>query len=674
MSIKWKLLLMVGLPIAAIIIIFAEGLSSFYVVDTNIVDVNKLHMNRATMIDADRDAYQAQVAVMKALEVESAEELSSVKQSSDENLKQAWDRIIEPSKNFTKEMGSPLNAFKNNYNAWETNNKVIFDLSSQTIDANVARDKAEKAAEASFDDMRDIIDKLGEMVNERLKSPLLSPERRLQMEQALSKILNADRDAYQAYVAQLLIIAAKDIQTANKLAESFDENVGQTKDRVTAGANLLGSAGAELKADFIEKFTFWEKQGRKAVELTRSNIGKNLKKIRLLHESDKNFAAMRGNIDTLGEMEMARVEADLEHLDNVIGNTIILYILVSLAFIAISVVITLIVASRISKALKDSANIATALSEGNFNVKLDLQRKDEIGQLSSALSTMVGKLSGIVHAVQDAASTVASSGEELASSSETLSQGATEQSSSVEEVSSAMEQMTASIGQNAESANMTQGIARKTADESRQGGEAVKQTVDSMTRIAEKISIVEEIARQTNLLALNAAIEAARAGEHGKGFAVVAAEVRKLAEKSGQAASEISELSTSSVEVATRAGEMLDSVVPNIEKTAELIQEIAAASAEQNTGAVEINTALQEMDSVVQANAGSAEEIASTAEQLSSQAMQLEHSMSFFKLGETSNERTKQAAPITPPKAIGMGESAGNIALDGEADSDFERF
>jgi len=213
---------------------------------------------------------------------------------------------------------------------------------------------------------------------------------------------------------------------------------------------------------------------------------------------------------------------------------------------------------------------------------------------------------------------VASSSQQTSSSSEELSQGAAEQASAAEEASSAIEQMTSNIMQNSENAMATEKIAMQTSSDATAGGKAVKQTVEAMKDIAEKINIIEEIARQTNLLALNAAIEAARAGEHGKGFAVVAAEVRKLAERSQKASGQISELSSSSVEIAERAGQLLGTIVPNIQRTAELVQEISAASAEQKSGSEQINKAIQQLDLVIQQNASSAEEMASTAEEMAS--------------------------------------------------------
>jgi methyl-accepting chemotaxis protein len=291
-------------------------------------------------------------------------------------------------------------------------------------------------------------------------------------------------------------------------------------------------------------------------------------------------------------------------------------------------------ARTITAPIIKAVGISDQLSKGDLTVEIETDSKDETGQLLGAMKRMVEKLRSIVADVQTAADNVASGSQELSASSEQMSQGATEQAAAAEEASSSMEQMAANIKQNADNAVQTEKIALKSAEDAEAGGKAVYETVTAMKQIAQKISIIEEIARQTDLLALNAAIEAARAGEHGKGFAVVASEVRKLAERSQTAAGEIGRLSGSSVEVAERAGEMLTRIVPDIQKTAELVQEISAASNEQNTGADQVNKAIQQLDQVIQQNASASEEMASTAEELSSQAEQLQDAIGFFKLDD----------------------------------------
>jgi len=302
------------------------------------------------------------------------------------------------------------------------------------------------------------------------------------------------------------------------------------------------------------------------------------------------------------------------------------------------------------EATNNITNAAKEVAGGNLTVAISERSPND--ELMRSLSNMVTRLSEVVSDVKAASDNVAAGSQQMSASAEAMSQGATEQASSAEEASSSMEEMSANIRQNADNAIQTEKIAVKSAADAQEGGKAVTQTVAAMKEIAGKISIIEEIARQTNLLALNAAIEAARAGEHGKGFAVVASEVRKLAERSQKAAAEISELSSSSVEVAETAGQKLSAMLPDIQRTAGLVQEISAASREQDTGADQINRAIQQLDQVIQQNASAAEEMSSTAEELASQSEQLQDTIGFFKVagpgaGTPLAKRPKHAANLT---------------------------
>jgi methyl-accepting chemotaxis protein len=310
---------------------------------------------------------------------------------------------------------------------------------------------------------------------------------------------------------------------------------------------------------------------------------------------------------------------------------------------------------QLGKDPAEIAEIAETIARGDLDLELD----DDTPGVYGEMRKMAEQLSKVVSDVLEGSGNVNAGAQELSSSAQALSQGATEQAASIEEVSASMEQMASNIEQNTENANITEEIANKSATEAAESGKAVGEAVVAMKDIAERISIIEEIARQTNLLALNAAIEAARAGDHGKGFAVVAAEVRKLAERSGRAAGEISELSATTVGAAEKAGDMLGRLVPNIRKTAELVQEISSASSEQNSGAEQVNTAISQLDTVIQQNASAAEETASTSEELAGQSTQLETTMSFFKLSSNGNGRVRTTKVVRKPsKALPSGEEA----------------
>ncbi len=294
--------------------------------------------------------------------------------------------------------------------------------------------------------------------------------------------------------------------------------------------------------------------------------------------------------------------------------------------------------------LRATAALADQIAQGNLAVTA--KRMSDKDTLGIALETMLAKLQGVVAEVASAADNVSSGAEELSSGAEEMAQGATEQASAAEEASASMEEMAANIKQNAENAGQTEKIAHQSAKDAQASGEAVGKAVTAMQTIAEKITIVQEIARQTDLLALNAAIEAARAGEHGKGFAVVASEVRKLAERSQAAAAEISGLSADTVKVAAQAGDMLAKLVPDIKRTAELVEEISAACREQDIGADQINQAVQQLDKVTQQNAGASEEMSATSEELAAQAEQLKGTIAFFRL---SGQEQRPQAPSRPP-------------------------
>jgi methyl-accepting chemotaxis protein len=389
-------------------------------------------------------------------------------------------------------------------------------------------------------------------------------------------------------------------------------------------------------------------------------------------ESQKLFTDFSAVLIKLVEMNVVggdKASALGDELYSSAQKFVSIMIAVSIAIgIAVAVIIVRGLMKQIGGEPAYAADVITKVSEGDLTIKVQLKAGDNSSMLY-AIGEMVTRLSQIVGEVRSAADNLSSASEEVSSTAQNMSQATSEQAASVEETSASMEEMSASVSQNTENAKITEGIASKAAVNANEGGQAVKQTVAAMKSIADKIGIIDDIAYQTNLLALNAAIEAARAGEHGRGFAVVAAEVRKLAERSQVAAQEIGEVAKSSVTLAERAGTVLDDIVPGINKTSELVQEITAASEEQSTGASQINSAMVQLNQVTQQNAASSEELAATAEEMSGQAEQLQQLISFFKVSGVSDStpRHTSVSHKTPSKKAMVHH---NLNSDG----DFVRF
>jgi len=451
----------------------------------------------------------------------------------------------------------------------------------------------------------------------------------------LPHALAADSMAFAVSQAQQFLtdVAAthdqKGLKEAETAAEQFRSGVkmfGELFARENNGRGLR-----EIEALETLFATFYEMGKRMTAVYSRDGMAAGNK---VMESVDRSAALLLEKVTAFRLEQIA--EAEILAQKNVASVREVQYTLFGLG--AIAVVAGIIIAGFITRSItvpvQKGVKVATELAAGNLDVSIAAWGKDEMGQLLVAMKNMVEKLRSVVADVKAAANNVASGSEQLSVGAGQMSQGTTEQAASTEEASASIEEMNATIRQNADNASQTEKIALKSANDALASGKAVAEAVSAMKDIADKISIIEEIARQTNLLALNAAIEAARAGEHGKGFAVVASEVRKLAERSQVAAAEIGHLSASSVQIAERAGVMLSKLVPDIQRTAELVQEISAASKEQTTGADQINGSIQQLNQVVQQNAGATEEIASTAEELSSQAEQLRMTIAFFKVAD----------------------------------------
>lgn len=471
-----------------------------------------------------------------------------------------------------------------------------------------------------------------------------------------------------------------------------------------------GLAIAYPQADAIMKFNFSDadKDGYKGIDaFTDMAMKEELSAGRFAKPDGADMMAFSARVPnspgwTLGiSVPTAEVQATANAL---VG----LLLAIAFASVIISIVIAILIARSIVNPLKHVVKGTGYLAQGDLAMSgMDrvamakiTKRSDELGEVGRSLDGLIESLTDVATEITTAATQVSEGSEQLSQTAQGISQGASEQAASIEELSASVEELASTVRQNADNTGQADALARRVTQNADESGKAVGKMVDSMTQIAGKISIIEEIARQTNLLALNAAIEAARAGEAGKGFAVVASEVRKLAERSQKAAGEINELSKTSVEVAGEAGKKLNELLPDIKRTAELIQEIAAASSEQASGADQIAKGVSQMDTVVQQNASASEELASTAEELEGQARHLGETIGFFKLSQAKQSlaaRSLEArgvavksAPVARAKALAApaGEpapaakpkaekSATSITLPkgGDAkDSDFEEF
>ncbi|MEN0119534.1 MAG: methyl-accepting chemotaxis protein [Agrobacterium cavarae] len=455
--------------------------------------------------------------------------------------------------------------------------------------------------------------------------------------------------------------------TEQKMNAAFETIEEERKNFTTALNAGEAAAPEEFKGKWAEIREFWA--GYEKLEDRLVGYMKTGRRDDALALNQNEGTVAGQKLDALTESLSSLTEAAVKKADEASDAAYqstfgTLVIIASVAGV-VSIVSAIWISISISRGLTRATTAVRKVAEGDLTENVQVNSRDEIGVLLTHVDDMVERLRGVVGDALAAADNVSSGSQELSSSSEQLSQGATEQASSAEEASASMEEMAANIKQNADNAAQTEKIARQSSKDAEASGEAVGRAVVAMRTIAEKISIVQEIARQTDLLALNAAVEAARAGEHGKGFAVVASEVRKLAERSQAAAAEISSLSGETVQVATEAGEMLNRLVPDIRKTAELVSEISAACREQDIGASQINEAIQQLDKVTQQNSGASEEVSATSEELAAQAEELQTSIAFFKVERANAGPAVRPTPVRQATPVAAPRSAGKPATPG---------
>ncbi len=458
-------------------------------------------------------------------------------------------------------------------------------------------------------------------------------------------------------VLQLLLYAStthrpEGFQAAEEVVSSFTMNLTTLKE-------MYMSTGATASLQAIDALeTAFQRYYEQGQEMAFVYFTEGLEEGNELVADFENAAEeLSTNMKNLQELEIEKTRTSVASIIASTDSVKSMMFLLNGFAVAVSVLIAFFLTRSITSSMTRVLNGFKDIAEGNLTIRLDVTGKDEMSELVRGFNLFLEKLQGVVASVKNVTGNVASGSQGMSSNSAVMSKGASTQAAATEEISSSMEQMVANIRQNADNALQTEKIAMNAAVDAREGGEAVAKTVTAMHDIVKKISIIEDIARQTRILSLNATIEAANAQEYGKGFAVVAAEVRRLSEQTRTAAVEITALANSGLTLAENAGEMLVKLVPSIQKTAELVQEISAASSEQSSGTAQINRAIQQLDHVTQQNVASSEEMATTSEELAGQAEMLQDTIAFFKTVETARkplDRREGAVRTHPAPGAGV--------------------
>lgn len=685
MTLRKKLNWILAIPLIGMAIIFLLGLGIFISFRLDLNRLNLYQNDRASMINGDRDAYQAFLGENQAMSSLDEDELKNLKVDFEENLQQTRDRVLLPEENINEALLEYQKQFRLQYDNWSRESREVFSLAIDSAEGSRLSLELNDGIQVSFGQMRDMIDRIGERIDQQL-SGTLTIERRLDLENAQSLVLNGDRDAYQALVAQLQVMDSKNYSVVGSLKASYLENAGQTLERVNGAIRILNEPDLTQQA-FTLLYTEWNDSSEKLFE-TIESIVSDLQGMEDIHiASEENFNFMRETINLMGEEQDARVTALADSVKRRINIFIMVYIFTLITSFTVSFIVVYVFSNKLIDQQLGAEpvlleDISKQIAQGDLTLDQKILENDLQGVYKSMIEMKV-RLSEIVSNVLSGTEQIASASEELATGNQDLSDRTEQQASALEETSAAIEQMNASVKSNADNTRTADQFSREAVEKTEQGSSSVEKMIRSMNeisessnRIADIIEVINNIAFQTNLLALNASIEAARAGEQGKGFAVVAVEVRKLAKRSDRAAAEIADIIKNSnkrveegVLVATSAGEMLSEINAAVKKVTNLVAEISSSSQEQLTSVDQIDTTLSNLDENTQKNAAMVEEAASSTEELSAQAQELNSTMQFFTIDKRSSKRLPPSMAENKPQQQARIKSSGNETTNEEKPS-----